>query len=123
MVTLLFLAAFLALTTGLAHSVLGERYLLRRFLRRHDLPPLFGGTKFTARTLRFAWHLTTLAWWGFAAILVLLARQSFSFQNLSWVLALTFLASGSLTVVVSRGQHLAWVAFFVIAVICLYAAA
>jgi hypothetical protein len=24
--------------------------------------------------LRFAWHITTVAWWGFAAILLLLAR-------------------------------------------------
>lgn len=55
----LLMAALLAFGLGLAHSVLGERYILRRLLRRPDLPALFGSDDFTKRTLRFAWHLTT----------------------------------------------------------------
>lgn len=58
--------AALALGVGAAHSYLGERYILIRLFRRPDLPHLFGSDLFTRRTLRFAWHLTTLAWWGFA---------------------------------------------------------
>src|SRR4249920_816458 len=73
---LLFFAAFLTFAVGLAHSVLGERYILIRLFRRTDIPHLSGGPEFTIRILRFAWHLTTVAWWGFAAILVLLAQQS-----------------------------------------------
>ena len=61
---LLFLAAGLVLLVGLAHSYLGERYILIRLFRRSDLPHLFGSDVFTRRTLRFAWHLTTVAWWG-----------------------------------------------------------
>jgi hypothetical protein len=51
---------------GLAHSVLGERYVLMRLFRRTDLPKLFRGAELTIRTLRFAWHLTTIAWQGAA---------------------------------------------------------
>jgi hypothetical protein len=119
---LLYTAAFLALAVGIGHSVLGERYILVRLFRRDDLPKLFGGTDFTIRTLRFAWHATTVAWWGFAGILVLLAQRSLSFHSLSFVLAATFLLSGAITLVISRGQHLAWLVFLFIGGVCLYAA-
>lgn len=72
----LYFAAFLAFAVGAAHSWLGERYILMRLFRRDNLPHLFGGPEFTVRTLRFAWHLTSVAWWGFGAILVLLARRA-----------------------------------------------
>jgi len=35
---------------GVAHSVLGERYILIRLFKREGLPKLFGGTEFTTRT-------------------------------------------------------------------------
>lgn len=120
---LLFFAAFLAFAVGLAHSVLGERYILCRLFRRADLPHLFGGPEFTVRVLRFAWHLTTIAWWGFAAILVLLAQQSLSVRSVSLVLAVTFLVTCVITLVVSRGRHLAWPVFLAIGIVSLYAAA
>ncbi len=122
MTTLLCIAAFFALAVGLAHSALGERYILIRLFRRNDLPKLFGGPEFTIRTLRFAWHITTVAWWGFGAILILLAQQSFSFQHLSLVLAVTFLVTGAITLLFSRGRHLAWLVFLFIGGVCLYAA-
>ena len=120
---MLYVAAFLAFSIGVVHSVLGERYILVRLFRRTDLPKLFGGTQFTIRTLRFAWHITTIAWWGFAGILVLLATRSATPHSLSLVLALTFLATGVITLVASRGQHLAWLVFLLIGGLCLYAAA
>jgi hypothetical protein len=120
---LLYIAAFLAVAVGIVHSILGERYILVRLFRRNDLPKLFGGTQFTTRTLRFAWHITTVAWWGFAAILALIAQRSVSLRNLSFALAVTFLLTGSITLVVSRGRHLAWLVFIFIGGVCLYAAA
>ncbi len=60
-------AAVLVILTGLAHSILGERYILIRLFRRQELP------EFTKNTLRFAWHLTSVAWWGIASILLVLA--------------------------------------------------
>ena len=123
MTTMLFIAAFLAFVVGIAHSVLGERYILVRLFRRTELPKLFGSTLFTMRVLRFAWHLTTIAWWGFAVILVLLARRSVSPHNLYNVLAVTFLITGAITFAISRGRHLAWPVFLFIGGVCFYAAA
>jgi hypothetical protein len=123
MTTLFYISAFLAFSVGIMHSILGERYILVRLFRRSNLPRLFGGTAFTIRTLRFAWHITTVAWWGFAAIFVLLAQTSVSSHSLSFVLAVTFLLTGALTLVVSRGQHLAWLVSLFIGGVCLHAAA
>ena len=65
------LAAILIVLLGVAHSVLGERYILTR-LFRGELPKLFGSSEFTRNTLRFAWHLTTLLALALGAILWLL---------------------------------------------------
>jgi hypothetical protein len=89
------LAALLALALGIAHSFLGEKYILIRLFRRDDLPKLFGGTEFTVRTLRFAWHLTSVAWWAAAALFFLLAQGPLSSATVSGVLAAMFLVSGA----------------------------
>ena len=122
MTTLLYIAAFLTFAIGIVHSVLGERYILISLFRRNNLPKLFGGTEFTSLTLRFAWHITTIAWWGFSAILVMLAEQSFSFSSISMVLAVTFLTTGGVALIASRGKHLSWIVFLFIGGVSLYAA-
>jgi len=121
MTILLYLAAFLIFSIGIVHSVLGERYILTRLFRRNNLPKLFGGTEFTTLTLRFAWHITTIAWWGFSAILIMLAENSFSFSSLSLVIAVVFLATGGIALVASRGKHLSWIIFLFVGGASLYA--
>ncbi len=115
-------AAALAFGLGLAHSILGEKYILIRLFRRTDLPKLFGGTTFTVRTLRFAWHLTTVAWWGAAVLFFLMAQKPLSSAVVSGVLAGVFLVSAGVTLIASRGRHLAWPVFLTIGVIALYGA-
>ena len=66
----LLVAAVIALILGPLHSWLGERLILIRLFRRDDLPQLFGSDLFTKRTLRFAWHLTSVAWLGFGVVLL-----------------------------------------------------
>ena len=107
----LVIAAGLLFLVGLAHSVLGERYILTRLFRRPDLPRLFGGTTFTVRTLRFAWHLTTIAWWGMAALLWLLARAPVEPDQVATVIAVTVLVTAAVIAGISRGRHLAWLVF------------
>jgi len=109
-------AAALCASVALAHSWLGERYVLIRLFRRADLPHLFGSDLFTRRTLRFAWHLTSVAWLGFGALLVVAARgaEPGGTEGLR-VVAATFAASALVTLVGSRGRHLAWVLFAAIA--------
>jgi hypothetical protein len=111
-------AAALAFAVGLLHSWLGERYILIRLFRRRNLPQLFGGDVFTKRTLRFAWHLTTLAWWGFAVLLLgASARAPLSApdRGMAAVIGGTFLVSGVYAFVATRGRHLSWVIFLGIA--------
>ena len=122
MQSLYFLAAGLCFAIGLAHSILGERYILMRLFRRTDLPRLFGGTEFTARTLRFAWHLTTIAWWGAAGLFCYMARDRLSSASAAGVLAGVFLMSAVVTLVASRGRHFAWPIFLIIGVIAFYGA-
>jgi len=119
----LYSAAFLLVAIGVAHSILGERYILIRLFRRVDLPKLYGGTEFTTRTLRFAWHLTSIAWWGFAAILCHLAKGAISTGTISFIVGITFTITGLVTLVTSRARHFAWPIFLLIGGIAFYAAA
>lgn len=123
MTVLLYLAALLAFALGAAHSLLGERYILVRLFRKPDLPRLFGGTWFTTRTLRFAWHLTTVAWWGCAALLVQLARGTLTPSGTLLTLGVTFVVSGLLPLVITRGRHWAWLVLLLIGAIALAAGA
>ena len=110
-------AAVLIALLGLAHSVLGERYILIRLFRR-DLPKLFGGTEFTRRTLRFAWHITTVFTWGMAALLLQLDGAPTP-ESLARTLGWTFLVSGVLPLVHTRGRHLSWIVLFAAGGLCL----
>lgn len=121
---LLVAAAALAVAIGTIHSALGERYIIRRLLRRDDLPELFGDDSFTRSTLRFAWHLTTVAWFGLAAVLVVLSgafvgvRTS---EGVVFAVAQTFIVSTILALILTRGRHLSWIVFTAISALCLFA--
>lgn len=113
----LYTAAALAVGIGVAHSWLGERYILIRLFKRDELPQLFGGTEFTRNTLRFAWHITTLAWIGFAAILISMAEGALSTAIVGVIISATFGAHFIVALVASRGRHYSWIVFLAIAVL------
>lgn len=110
----LHLAAALFFLLGLAHSVLGERFILIRLFQREDIPKLFGGPDFTRRTLRFAWHITTVAWWGLAALLWQASAGELTQKSTLTVIGLTAVLSGLLPLVITRGLHLSWIVLFLI---------
>lgn len=112
---LLYLAATLMVLTGLAHSILGERYILTRLFRRDNLPELFGGTAFTTGTLRFAWHLLTVVWCGIAALIVQAAIQPLDTRTVLQALSAVAGISGVLPLFFTRGRHLSWLVFFAVA--------
>lgn len=114
---MLHVAAVLVALLGLAHSVLGERYILIRLLRR-DVPVLFGGQAFTKRTLRFAWHLTTVLTWCIATLLVQLAGPH-SPQALAATIGGALMLAGCLPLLITRGRHLSWLVMFAAGGLCL----
>lgn len=110
----LLIAAFLLVAIAAAHSYLGERYILIRLFRREDLPRLRGSDTFTKKTLRFAWHITSVAWLGFAAILVVLSRIPVETIWVTRIVSATFLVSGAVSLVGARGRHYSWIVFLAI---------
>ncbi len=110
-------ATLILLLVGV-HSYLGERYILIRLFRRADLPHLFGSDIFTKRTLRFAWHLTSVAWLGLAVLFMIIAGppDALGRGQVGAVLAATAAVSAVVTLVGSWGRHLAWIVFLVVAV-------
>ncbi len=112
----LMVAALSAVGVGLVHSILGERGIVKPILKRmnwHGVPP---DAEFLNSTVRFAWHITTLAWVGFA---VILAAPILGLENdptfVPLTIAATFLVTGAVALIASKGRHLAWIVFFVIA--------
>ena len=114
------LANILAVTSliflALAHSYLGERFILIRLFRRIDLPAIWGSAEFTKRTLRFAWHLTSVAWLGFAAILAQLRNDYFSSSTLAGIIAVVFLVHALVSFFSSKGRHFSWALFLVVSI-------
>lgn len=117
---MLTVAALLAITIGLIHSYLGEKYILMRLFRQ-PLPKLFGDDHFTKQTIRFVWHILTVAWFGFAAVIYLLDAAQTSQSNLLIVVGTTFATTGLIALIASRGKHLSWIVFGAIAGLCFMA--
>jgi hypothetical protein len=112
----LVIAAGLTLLIAGAHSYLGERYILIRLFRRENLPKLRGGVEFTKQTLRFAWHITSVAWIGLGLLLLVLAREKPGGEETqARIIAGVFAVSGMAALAGSRGRHFSWVVFFAIA--------
>jgi len=103
----------LILGLGLFHSVLGEKYLVRRLLRRDNIPHLFGDDSFTKLTIRYAWHLLTILALGCGAILLYLAVDANPHKPVAAILAVTFVAAGLWGIVSTRARHLSWIVLIV----------
>jgi hypothetical protein len=103
---LLSTAAVLLVVTAFAHSMLGEWKLIGPLLARregvlaNDLARII---------LRFAWHLTSIAWIVLALILVQLVRNPATVRF--WAATGTgvaFTGVGLFDAIASRGRHVGW---------------
>jgi hypothetical protein len=110
-------AALLTFIIGAVHSWLGERRLIRPLLAPEQRHGLLAKSAFARGVLRFAWHVTTIAWWGIGLIIAALAFSPIGGQGrlILGIVAATFFVTGGVTLVTSRGRHLAWPVFFAIA--------
>lgn len=115
---MLIIASLLLVLCGFVHSILGERYILIRLFKRDNLPHIFGSDQFTKGTLRFAWHITSLAWFGFAALLMLMPESEILLVTVSIIFAL----SGVFSAYYTKGKHLSWLVFWLISVLTLASA-
>ncbi len=90
--------ASLAILLGVAHSYLGERYILIRLLRSGS-------------------RGTSLLWPGSTSGLLfhLASPSGGGVRTQARVISITFMASDTVSLFGSHGRHLSWVVFFVIA--------
>lgn len=112
---MLILAIALLILTGAAHSYLGERYILIRLFKRAELPKVLGSSAFTKGTLRFVWHLLTVVWLGIAWLLLKSGEGQFDTQLFLRTIAVVAAVSGLFPLVFTRGKHLSWIVFFIVA--------
>lgn len=104
-----YIAAIGAVGLGVAHSALGERYIFPRLFRCEDLPLLRRSREYTKSILRWAWHLTSLAWFGFAYILFLIATdRAPNAVELSRIIGVVFGLTCVIAFATTRGRHVAW---------------
>lgn len=116
---MILIASITLILVGIAHSYLGERYILTRLFKRDNIPHLFGTDEFTKGTLRFCWHVMSLAAFGFAAILFAVSADDTFVLN---VIGTVFLLSALLSIYFTRAKHLSWIAFLLISAICFWEA-
>jgi len=111
-VTLL-IAAALTAAVAVLHSVLGERLVIGPLLTG-DAPKLRGSARLMRRTVRFAWHLTSLWAFAFAALLIFYARDPMQHVTALKLVSATFLLSALMSAIMTRGKHFSWVVFLAI---------
>ncbi|NOX93602.1 MAG: hypothetical protein GXP04_00470 [Alphaproteobacteria bacterium] len=120
---MLLIAAILTIVVSLMHSILGGRRLIAPILRMDNLPIILGSVTNTKLTLRIGWHMTSLLWWGIAAILAIMHYRPESVaQAFLWMVCVVFGISGAAALILSRGAHKSWLLFFPVAAIAGYMA-
>jgi hypothetical protein len=95
----------LIVAVAIAHSYLGERYILIRLFRHADLPKLFGNAEFTPAA-PCGLHGSGRA-----------GAPAGKYQHTCRVVGCTFLAHVLVALIGSRGKHLSWPVFLAIGVI------
>ncbi len=108
--------AVLLLGAALAHSLVGEKVVLRRLYRRGGERAEVGrrtaDDPSTRRAVRLAWHSLSLCLVGFAALLLTSGIDhravGAGWDALAPIIAATFAALTVLSLVVARGRHVGW---------------
>ena len=107
-------AAALTVFIGIVHSWLGEVKLIGPLLAPATRTGILERSGFARDVLRFAWHVTTVAWWGMAAVFAgfaLLPAVSPVTVTLVCLSATLFL-TGVMILVAGRGRHWGWPVFW-----------
>jgi len=118
---MLFIAAILTLILSLAHSYLGEKYIVGHIVKMQDFPAKTGDVRRTHMVIRLAWHVTSLTWLGIAGLLAYLHfDRSNAFIAVLYMVVIVFVLSGAMSLIWVKGKHLSWAFFFAIAALAAY---
>jgi hypothetical protein len=112
----LLVAAGTAVFIAATHSYLGEKRIFPQLLDRTDPPRLRGSAALMRSIVRWAWHLTSLAWVALAAILIALLDDPSRLRQTLGAIVAAYLGLGAIvTFATTRGRHIAWPFFLVAA--------
>lgn len=111
-------AAVLLVLVGAMHSFAGGPRLITPLLRQKGFPVILGSQRNGRVTLWFGWHALTLFWWALAAVLLTMSvDQDAAGPALLISLAFACGICGLAAIVATRGRHLSWVLFLLLAAI------
>ncbi len=108
--------AVLLMGAALAHTLVGEKVVLRRLYRRGgdraEVGRRSGDDASTRRAIRLAWHSLSVSLVGFA-MLLLTSGIDHRAVGAGWkviapVIAATFAGLTVLSLIISRGRHVGW---------------
>jgi hypothetical protein len=120
---LLLVAAVIVAAIGLIHSYLGERLVFPRLFALPDLPLLRRDRVYTENVLRYAWHLTSLAWWGSSATLVAFWWGAGDARHTALIIIAAILLLHCVIILSTCGRrHPAWPLFLIAAAATWYGA-
>jgi hypothetical protein len=117
--TLFLIVAIVLFMLGIAHSVFGEKLLLIPIAKEKSVI-LFKQKPYMIGVMRFAWHITSVAWCGMALVIFDFAKVERPLIFSVNALAGTFALTGVIILAFSKGLHPAWFFFLAIAG-CLWA--
>ena len=116
--TMLNTAGGLSVLIGITHSYLGEVRILKPMYAQYKLPVLRGSDRATKNVMRFAWHLTSVAWAGLGGVIFAIASPAPNpFACILRVIATTFAIHAVVTAAATRFRHYAWIVFGAIAIL------
>jgi hypothetical protein len=105
----LLVAAVVVAFIGVVHSYLGERLVFPRLFALPDLPLLRRDRAYTENVLRYAWHVTSVAWWSASAMLVAFWWGAGDARQTSLlIIAAMLLLTGLIILTTCGRRHPAW---------------
>lgn len=107
-------AAVFLIAISLAHSLLGERLMLLPLFQKTSVE-LSHKKPYMKPMLRFAWHITTIAWWGLTLVIIDFAGIENPSHLTVHAIAATSIVTALIIFCFSRRRHFAWIVFLAIA--------
>jgi len=116
----LLISGALTVLTAAVHTIAGEILIISPLMKSRDLPTVRGSVWFVRKTLRFAWHLTTVLGLGIAAILFYYAgMETLSGDQIVVVkiLSATLFGGFLVSVIGARGRHPSWIVLLIASIL------